>query len=83
MKISDRRKLFMCDIGSPVGNYNTFSSSLSSVFVIAETFEEAHQKAMAYLEQQGPKTSITSDGSLAGADVTVKTVKIIAESFIY
>lgn len=86
MKISNQG-LYRVDFGKPDAGRGYSSFGGKSTFVVANSYGEASEKAMKYIEQEGPKDSaLTGDGSINKDYIngfTIKAVNMVSQQFVY
>jgi hypothetical protein len=91
----EKKLLFYVEFGEPRlrGLSFTFGGSQAPVFVVAKDYNEAAEKALAYVEYKnsddGNKRSIlTADGSLDNSvldkeDIKIKSISIASEDIVW
>ncbi len=85
--MNNQNKIFIVEFGKPdMGNYISLGSSRNSLFVIAESYEKAFQKAIVYAESQDETQSvIDEDGSLRLRDdnYQIKSIKMVSDIIVF
>ena len=90
----EEKKLFYVEFGEPKVrmSFSSLFNSIQPVFVVAKDYNEAAEKALAYIEYKRsiePKRSVlTSDGSLnrhmdEEEDVRIRSVSIASEDVVW
>jgi hypothetical protein len=88
MKNNANLKIFLVEFGKPdLSHFIGFGNNQDYVFVIAETYDDAAQKALLFAENNTRKSEsiIDIDGSLRLQESTclqVKSIKIVANEII-
>jgi hypothetical protein len=84
-----KKLLFIVEFGEPEFINTWRSSPQSPVFVVAKDYNEAGDKALAYVEYKNslkPKTVLTEDGSLnksTNESIKIKAIRLASEEVVW
>jgi hypothetical protein len=86
------KKLFVVEFGRPEIGFNMFSiSAHPPIYVVANDYNEAAEKALAYAEYKRtttPRNILTDDGSLnpnngKDEEIKIKAIRLASEEIIW
>ena len=78
----EEKKLFYVEFGEPKVrmSFSSLFNSIQPVFVVAKDYNEAAEKALAYIEY---KRSIEPKRSVLTSDVRIRSVSIASEDVVW